>query len=76
MARQPAKRLQLSAQRFLARRMEHALVRRDVAMDDDPMRAQSRSLAAGCVLAAIGFGGCAVLALVRPQGTPGDALPS
>lgn len=73
MARQPSKRLVVSAQRFLTRRMEHALVRRDVAMDDDPMRAQSRSLAAGCVLAAIAVGGCAVLALITPQGTPGDA---
>jgi len=43
-------------------------------MDDDPMRAQSRALAAGCVLTAILFGGCAVLALMRPQGAPGDAL--
>jgi type VII secretion protein EccB len=73
MARQPSKRLQFSAQRFLARRMEHALVRRDVAMGDDPMRAQSRSLTAGCVLAAIGIAGCAVVALIAPRGSPGDA---
>jgi type VII secretion protein EccB len=73
MTRQPSTRLQVSAQRFLTRRMEHALVRRDVAMDDDPMRAQSRSLAAGCVLAAIAVAGCAIMALVKPHGTPGDA---
>ena len=73
MTRQPSTRLQVSAQRFLTRRMEHALVRRDVAMDDDPMRAQSRSLAAGCVLAAIAVAGCAIMALVKPHGAPGDA---
>ena len=73
MVRRPSTQLQVSAQRFLMRRMEHALVRRDVAMDDDPMRAQSRSLAAGCVLAAIGVAGCAIFALVKPQGTPGSA---
>ena len=42
-------------------------------MDDDPMRAQSRSLLAGCVLAVIAVAGCAILALVKPQGTPGSA---
>jgi ESX secretion system ATPase EccB len=73
MNRQPSKRLQVSAQRFSMRRMEHALVRKDVAMDDDPMRAQSRSLAAGCVLAAIAVAGCAILAVVKPHGAPGDA---
>jgi type VII secretion protein EccB len=73
MTRQPSTRLQVSAQRFLTRRLEHALVRRDVTMSDDPMRAQSRSLAAGCVLAAIAVAGCAVMALVKPHGTPGDA---
>jgi type VII secretion protein EccB len=73
MTRQASTRLQVSAQRFLTRRMEHALVRRDVAMDDDPMRAQSRSLAAGCVLAAIAVAGCAIMAVVKPHGTPGDA---
>jgi type VII secretion protein EccB len=73
MTRQPSTRLQVSAQRFLTRRMAHALVRRDVAMSDDPMRAQSRSLASGCVLAAIAATGCAIMALVTPHGTPGDA---
>ena len=73
MTRQPSMRLQVSAQRFLTRRMEHALVRRDVTMNDDPMRAQSRSLTAGCVLAAIGLAGCAILALVKPHGAPADA---
>lgn len=70
-SRRPSTRLAVGAQRFHARRMRHALVRRDVAMDDDPMRAQSRALLAGGVLAAIAVAGCAVLAVVRPQGDPG-----
>ena len=37
------------------------------------MRAQSLSLAAGCVLAAIAVAGCAILAFMRPQGALGDA---
>ena len=66
-------RLQVSGRRFLLRRMEHALVRGDVRMLDDPLRAQSLSLIAGCVLAVIAIAGCAILAFVRPQGTLGSA---
>jgi type VII secretion protein EccB len=73
MTRQPATRQQISAQRFLTRRLAHALVRRDVAMHDDPLRAQSLSLVVGCLLAAIAIAACAVLALVRPRGVPASA---
>ncbi len=59
--------------RFLVRRMEHALVRRDVRMLHDPMRSQSRAFTVGIVLAALGLAGCAVLALFRPQDRIGDA---
>ncbi len=70
---QPTTRLQVSGHRFMARRMEHALVRGDTRMLDDPLRAQSLSLAAGAVLAVIAVAVCAVLAFVRPGGTLGDA---
>jgi type VII secretion protein EccB len=53
--------------------MEHALVRADVRMLDDPLRGQSIALVAGAVLAAIAVAGCAVLAVLRPQGGLGDA---
>jgi type VII secretion protein EccB len=53
--------------------MAHALVRRDFAMQDDVLRTQSRSLLAGCVLAVLVVAGCAILALVKPQGSIGDA---
>ncbi|HYO00927.1 MAG TPA: type VII secretion protein EccB [Mycobacterium sp.] len=73
MARQSATRLQLSAQHFLVRRMMHALVRGDVAMHDDPLRAQSISFAVGGVLAILAVAAGAVLGLVRPQGVPDSA---
>ncbi len=66
-------RLQVSGYRFLVRRMEHALVRGDVRMLDDPLRTQSLSLAAGCVLAAIVVAVCAVLAFFQPRGDVGSA---
>ena len=43
-------------------------------MLDDPLRAQSFSLVAGCVLAVIAVAVCAVAALVRPQGVPDSAI--
>lgn len=42
-------------------------------MYDDPLRAQSLSLAAGCVLAAITLAVCAILAFLQPSGTVGGA---
>ncbi|KRE25354.1 type VII secretion protein EccB [Mycobacterium sp. Soil538] len=71
--RQPTTRLQVSGHRFLVRRMEHALVRGDAGMLDDPLRAQSMSLAAGAVLTAVAVAACAVLAVFRPAGDVGDA---
>ncbi|MGV9735996.1 type VII secretion protein EccB [Rhodococcus aetherivorans] len=73
MGAQPTTRWQVSGYRFLVRRMEHALVRRDVRMIHDPMRSQSRALAVGAVLACVGLAGCAALALLRPQDRIGDA---
>lgn len=73
MARQASTRLAASAQRFQARRLSHALVCRDTSLDEEPLRAQSRSLVAGGVLAAIAVAGCAVMAVVRPQGVPDSA---
>ena len=72
MPAQPTTRWQVNGHRFLVRRMEHALVRRDVRMLHDPMRSQSRSLAVGAILAALGLGVCGVLALLRPQDKIGD----
>jgi type VII secretion protein EccB len=53
--------------------MEYALVRGDVRMLDDPLRAQSLSLIAGVILAVIIVAVSAVLACLRPPGTLGSA---
>ncbi|WP_330232978.1 type VII secretion protein EccB [Nocardia sp. NBC_00508] len=72
MPSKPTTRWQVSGYRFLVRRMEHALVRRDVRMLHDPMRSQSRAYAAGLILACVVLAGCGVLALLRPQDKIGD----
>ncbi|GAF51005.1 type VII secretion protein EccB [Rhodococcus wratislaviensis] len=73
MAVTPTTRWQVNGYRFLVRRMEHALVRRDVRMLHDPMRSQSRALAVGVVIASLGLAACGALALFRPQDKIGDA---
>lgn len=72
MPAQPTSRWQVSGYRFLVRRMEHALVRRDVRMLHDPMRSQSRALTVGVILACLGLAACGVLALLKPQDRIGD----
>jgi hypothetical protein len=72
MARQATTRLYVSGYRFLLRRVEHALVRSDVRMLDDPRRAQSLSLIAGVVLAVIVVAACVVLAFVHSSGHAGQ----
>lgn len=42
-------------------------------MIHEPMRAQTRSLVMGCVLAIVGVAGCLVVAFVRPADALGDA---
>ncbi len=73
MVRQPTTRLQVSGYRFLVRRMEHALLRGDIRMLHDPMRAQSLALIAGCILAVVVVALCAILAFLRPNAGLGDA---
>jgi type VII secretion protein EccB len=73
MARQPTTRLQVSGYRFLVRRIECALLRRDIRTVNEPLRARTVSLVTGCVLAALVAAGCAVLAFLRPQAALGNA---
>ena len=40
-------------------------------MHDDPLRAQTLSLVAGCVLAVIGVAACAILAFITTAGQRG-----
>ncbi len=69
----PTTRWQVSGYRFLVRRMEHALVRRDVRMLHDPMRSQTRAFTVGLILALVALAGCGVLALLRPQDKMGSS---
>ena len=62
----PESRLDINAHRFLVRRLEHALVRRDVSMLDEPMLAQTRAFGFGGALAAIGVAAVTVLAFLSP----------
>ncbi|MGF6887268.1 type VII secretion protein EccB [Nocardia sp. GAS34] len=66
-------RAQVNGYRFLLRRLDHAMVRRDVRMLHDPMRSQSRSLIIGAILGILGVAGAAILALIHPQGSIGNA---
>ncbi|HEU4361228.1 MAG TPA: type VII secretion protein EccB [Mycobacterium sp.] len=64
--------LQASGHRFVLRRVECALLCGTVRSPDEPLRVRS-SLAVGCLLAALVVGGCALLAVVRPQSVPDSA---
>ncbi len=64
---------QVNGYRFLLRRLEHALIRRDVRMLHDPMRSQMRSLMVGLVLAVLVVAGFGVYGLIKPQGAVGDS---
>ncbi|WP_280393746.1 type VII secretion protein EccB [Nocardia brasiliensis] len=63
---------QVSGWRFLLRRIEHALVRRDASMIDDPQRGRATALAVGVTLACVIVAGAAVLAFFRPDRKVGD----
>ncbi|MFG1792720.1 type VII secretion protein EccB [Nocardia sp. NPDC049149] len=58
---------QVSGWRFLLRRIEHALVRRDASMMDDPARGRSTALSIGIALACVGIAGAAVLGFFKPD---------
>jgi type VII secretion protein EccB len=65
--RQPTTRLQISAYRFLLRRLECALLGRDIHTANAPLPARTAPLAVGCALVAIALLGCALPGLLRPQ---------
>ncbi|MFW0786683.1 type VII secretion protein EccB [Gordonia sp. CPCC 206044] len=73
MVRQLTTRAQVNGYRFLVRRLEHALVRRDVRMLHDPMRTHLQALVVSAVIGLLVLGGFGVWGLIRPQGSVGDA---
>ncbi|MEU0539013.1 type VII secretion protein EccB [Nocardia sp. NPDC005978] len=66
-------RHQISGWRFLLRRLEHALVRRDTSMLDDPGRGRSTALTIGIALACVCIAAAAVLAFFKPAKLIGNA---
>ncbi|MBI5736366.1 MAG: type VII secretion protein EccB [Mycolicibacterium neoaurum] len=64
-------KVQVSGWRFLLRRVEHAIVRRDTRMFDDPLQFYSRAVMAGVVIAVIVCIGAALLAYFKPLGKRG-----
>ncbi|GAB2452582.1 type VII secretion protein EccB [Nocardia tengchongensis] len=64
---------QISGWRFLFRRIEHALVRRDASMIDDPQRGRATALSIGIALACVVIAGSAVMAFFKPVKQVGNA---
>jgi type VII secretion protein EccB len=64
-------KVQVSGWRFLLRRLEHAIVRRDTRMFDDPLVFYSRSVALGVVVSVLIVVGALAMAYFKPQGKLG-----
>ncbi|MCK0176044.1 type VII secretion protein EccB [Mycolicibacterium sp. F2034L] len=65
-------KVQVSGWRFLLRRVEHAIVRRDTRMFDDPLQFYSRAVMAGMIIAVLICLGAALLAYFKPLGKRGS----
>ncbi|MBX5487549.1 MAG: type VII secretion protein EccB [Mycolicibacterium hassiacum] len=65
-------KVQVSGWRFLLRRVEHAIVRRDTRMFDDPLQFYSRAVFAGIIISVLICLGAALLAYFKPLGKRGS----
>src|SRR3954454_19421375 len=65
-------KVQVSGWRFLLRRVEHAIVRRDTRMFDDPLQFYSRAVSLGIVVSVLVCLGAALLAYFKPLGKRGS----
>ncbi|WP_026316282.1 type VII secretion protein EccB [Actinokineospora enzanensis] len=68
----PTTKSQVQAYRFVLRRMQSALVRKDAVMLHDPMRTHSRATVVGVCVAAVGMIGFLVYGLLSPAPTLPD----
>jgi type VII secretion protein EccB len=65
-------KVQVSGWRFLLRRLEHAIVRRDTRMFDDPLSFYGRAAALGVVISVLVLVGSLAMAYFKPQGKLGS----
>jgi type VII secretion protein EccB len=65
----PTTKSQVQAYRFVLRRMQSALVRKDAVMLHDPMRTHSRATIVGICLAALGLLGFLIWGILSPKPT-------
>ncbi|MGH3624939.1 MAG: type VII secretion protein EccB [Sciscionella sp.] len=68
----PTTKSQVQAYKFVIRRMQSALVRKDAVMLHDPMRTHSRATMVGVALAVVGLAGFLIYGLISPKPTPPD----
>ena len=66
MSTNPTTKAQVQAYRFVLRRMESALVRRDAVMLHEPMRHHLRATAVGVILALLGLAAFFVVGKLHP----------
>lgn len=66
-------RPQVTGWRFMMRRLEDALVRREAATRDDPQRRQSSALVFGILFSVVLLAGAVVLGFLNPQNKVGDS---
>lgn len=69
----PTTKSQVHAYKFVLRRMQSALVRKDAVMLHDPMRTHSRATMVGVVLSALGVLGFIIFGLFKPAPEPPDS---
>jgi type VII secretion protein EccB len=67
MAQTPTSKAQVQAYRFVLKRIESALVRRDAVMLHDPMRTHLRAATIGLIIAVIGAAGFFMFGLIKPK---------
>jgi type VII secretion protein EccB len=65
----PTTKSQVQAYRFVLRRMQSALVRKDAVMLHDPMRTHSRATVVGVCIAALGLLGFLIWGILSPKPT-------
>lgn len=71
----PTTKSQVQAYRFVLRRMESALVRKDPVMLHDPMRSHTRSTVVGAIVGVVGLVGFLLFGVLNPSPTvPGSGI--